>query len=190
MNAVGIIAMAAKPYHLAHDVMVRKAAADNDVVELFVSLSDRRRTGEVTIRGSDMEVIWREIIGPTLPANVRLTYGGSPVGNVWKHLGEANLSGSRSTFNVYTGKKDLEENWPEERLVRYVGDLFRSGQIILVTSDECYAAITGTLMRALLAAGDRERFLACLPGTLDRVRVWDILSSSACYGEKQAPAGV
>ena len=190
MTSVGIVAMAAKPYHLAHDVIVRTAAADNDEVDLYVSVADRSRPGELTIHGSDMARVWRECIEGTLPANVRVTYGGSPVGNVWKRLGEANRVASQAIFRVYTGKKDLEENFPEKRLVRYAGNLYRSGRVILVTSDERYAAITGTLMRSLLAAGDRESFVAALPDTLDRLRVWDILSSSVGRSEKRRPVGV
>ena len=47
MANIGLIAMSAKPYHAGHDGLVRWAANENDIVYLFVSLSDRNLPSKV-----------------------------------------------------------------------------------------------------------------------------------------------
>ena len=67
MRCIALIAMSAKPYHAGHDCLIRLAATECDSVFLYVSTSDRARTGEVPVLGRDMELLWREVIAPTLP---------------------------------------------------------------------------------------------------------------------------
>ena len=59
---IGLIAMSAKPFHAGHDGLVRMAAGECDAVHLYVSLSDRKRPGEIPILGSDMQIIWTRYI--------------------------------------------------------------------------------------------------------------------------------
>ena len=55
MKTIGLVPMSAKPYHTGHDGLVRIAASENDEVLLFVSISDRKRPGEMPLLGSDMK---------------------------------------------------------------------------------------------------------------------------------------
>ena len=64
---IGLIPMAAKPYHAGHHALVTAAAGENDEVILYISLSDRKRKGEVPIYGADMQTVWKEEIEKILP---------------------------------------------------------------------------------------------------------------------------
>ena len=44
---IGLVPMAAKPYHAGHHALVTAAAKENDKVLLYISLSDRKRKGEL-----------------------------------------------------------------------------------------------------------------------------------------------
>ena len=107
---VGLVPMAAKPYHKGHHALVEKAAADNDKVLLFVSASDRIRKGELPISGSDMMKIWKEQIEPILPSNVIPVYGGSPVRKVYEELERADTELSEDIFTVYSDPVDTARN--------------------------------------------------------------------------------
>src|SRR5271165_5503383 len=149
-RSIGLIAMSAKPYHAAHDTLIRDAASENDEVHVYVSTSDRKRPGEFAISGSDMYTIWRLYIEPSLPDNVVVKYGGAPVAHVYKEIGLANDNKSDNTYTIYTGAKDVEQNFPEKSLVRYAGGLFANGQVKIKLSREELAGVTGTVMRKYL----------------------------------------
>lgn len=188
MATVGLIAMSAKPYHAGHDGLIRWASRENDVVHLYVSLSDRRRPGELPIMGSDMEHIWKTQIEKSLPKNVVIVYGGSPVGNVYKELGEANESGSTDEFTIYADPEDLTQNYPEKSLDKYVGILYRAGQIILKPIERARTVnVSGTKMRQYLSTGDKDSFIANLPKTIDGEEVWNVLSNRAVSTEETKP---
>ncbi len=164
--------MSAKPYHVGHDLMIRRAARECDSVRVFVSLADRRRSGDaVPILGKDMEIIWREIVGPSLPDNVVIEYVSNPISSIWKAL--ASPSG---TCVLYADAKDQSINFHDGLLEHYCGDAFRAGRVERVETER---AGSGTQMRQFLAEGDRESFVAGLPPLIDGSRVWDILSATA-----------
>jgi ATP sulfurylase len=178
MSTIGLIAMSAKPFHAGHAGLISWAAKENDEVHLYVSLSDRKRPGELVILGSDMEQIWKKYIEQSLPKNVRVSYGGSPVANVYKELGEANESGSSDEFTIYADPEDLSQNYPEKSLDKYAGNLYHNGQIILKPIQRSQTVnVSGTKMRQYLAVGDKESFVANLPTNIDRDAVWELLHS-------------
>ena len=86
---IGLVPMSAKPYHAGHDGLVRIASKECDKVLLFVSTTDRARTGELRVSGDTMQLIWFEYIEPTLPSNVVPDYGGIPVSKVYDELKKA-----------------------------------------------------------------------------------------------------
>lgn len=166
--------MSAKPYHVGHDLMIRRAAGECDSVRVFVSLSDRRRAEDaVPILGADMAVIWREIVAPTLPANVVLEYGGNPISNLWRVLGRAAVG---DVHVVYADAQDLAINFHDGLLGHYCSTAFEAGRVERAVTER---AGSGTQMRQFLAAGDRRGFVAGLPPFIDVGRVWDILSTTA-----------
>lgn len=174
---IGLIAMSAKPYHKGHAAMIERAARENDEVHVYVSLSDRKRTGdEVPILGTDMAELWQQTITASLPANVTVSYGGSPVGNVWKELGAANEAHSDDTYTVYGDSDDLAQSFPDNSMDKYCGDLFRAGRVKRGVTERL---ASGTTLRQHLASGDRDSFLRELPTSIDRDLVWNVLRRTA-----------
>lgn len=164
--------MAGRPYHIGHDMLIRMAARENDIVHVYASMSDRDN-----VSGTVMAQIWRDQIEPSLPANVKVSYGGSPVGKVFKELGDANADGSTDTFTVYSDPNDIAGNYGQ--LSKYAGNLIKNGQVHLrpISRSET-VNVSGTMMRKWLAAGDKQKFVAHLPKTIDRNKVWELLQKS------------
>jgi hypothetical protein len=180
MAKIGLIAMSAKPYHAGHDGLIRLASKECDTVNLYVSIADRARSGEVPILGKDMATLWNTLIEPSLPTNVIVTYGGSPVGNIWAFLGKANLAGSPDEFLIYGDPTDLTQNFTKELLTKYSGNLFAAGQIKLRAVERSSTVdVSGTQMRQHLEKGDKAAFVKNLPSTIDVDKVWDILHATA-----------
>jgi len=172
--------MSAKPYHVGHDLMIRRAARECDCVNVFVSLADRRRSSDpVPILGSDMAVIWREVVAPSLPGNVAVSYVTNPITAVWQALRAAQKD--CNVYVIYADESDLAINWHDGLLEHYCRDVFGAGRVLRVTTER---AGSGTQMRQFLAEGDRARFVAGLPPLIDVDRVWDILSTRARCGPK------
>lgn len=162
-RTIGLVPMAAKPYHAGHDGLVRIAAGENDEVHLFVSTSDRIRPGEMPIYGADMKRIWDEFLEPSLPSNVDVTYGGSPVGHLYQELAQAELEGSADTFQIYSDKEDILK-YTDASLGKVAPTLLSAGQILRRGVDRNETVnVSGTKMRALLSAGDVEGFARFLP---------------------------
>lgn len=168
MAKIGIVPMSGKPYHAGHDGLVRLAASENDKVHVFVSLSDRDE-----VSGKAMEKIWKEQIEPSLPSNVDVTYGGSPVGNAFKVMGDANEAGSRDTYVVYSDPDDAGR-FDDKTLARYASNLKVVRRPVERTST---VNISGTKMRAFLAAGDKKSFIKYLPKGIDGNAVWHTLET-------------
>ena len=59
---IGLVPMSAKPFHEGHMSLIRKASDECKQVIVYVSTSDRKRKGEITIFGEDMQLIWETII--------------------------------------------------------------------------------------------------------------------------------
>lgn len=155
--------------------MIRRASSECDWVRVYVSLADRRRAGEpVPVLGSDMKLIWDELIVPGLPLNVEVVFGGSPVGNVWRDLGGDRKG--EDEYVIYAGPDDLDESFTDKLLLQYCGHLMEQGRI---KREATQRLASGSEMRMMLALGDRAGFMAQLPPTIDTARVWDVLSSTA-----------
>jgi len=190
MAKIGLIPISGKPYHAGHDGLVRLAAGECDVVHLFVSTSDRKRPGEVPILGSDMQTIWHEYIEGSLPGNVQVTYGGSPVGNLWKELGEANEQLSDDTYVIYSDVNDIAKNFPEALLVKYAKELNANGQVQMRPIQRTETVnVSGTRMREFLKNNDKESFIKNLPQGIAGREIWNILRKSATTAPapKKAP---
>jgi hypothetical protein len=163
---IALVPMSAKPYHAGHDGLVRIAADECDEVHLFVSLSDRKRPGELPILGSSMEVLWKSYIEPSLPGNVIVTYGGSPVGNLYKELGQASETNSPNTYVIYSDVEDILQ-YTDSALQKYAPTLFTNNRIELRGVERTETVnVSGTKMRAMLAAGDAKGFAKNLPTAL------------------------
>ena len=185
---IGLVPMSAKPFHNGHWWLIGEAARDNDKVIVFVSLSDRKRPGQHSILGADMERIWKEHLEPIMPANVVIEYGGSPVRKVYEKIDTAaNQQAAKAdeiTYRVYSDKKDTAINYSESARQKYMQPLYDQGRVEFPGEswpDRSQSGVTtsGTGMRAALAAGDFESFAAGMPAPLSDAAVqeiFDILS--------------
>jgi len=176
---IGLIAMSGKPVTAGHWSLISTAAEENDEVLLFVSLSDRARKGQLPIRGADMSKIWNLYLEPVLPGNVKVIYGGSPIGNIYEYLEKKNDSGAQGIFQLYSDPSDLAARFSKERLTKYLGKLWKNDQILLrPTSRTDGVNISGTQMREFLASNLKDSFMQYLPPPLSdgqREEIWNIL---------------
>ena len=161
--------MSAKPYHAGHDKLVRLASSESEVVQLFVSLSDRHRTGELAISGAAMNKIWKAYIEPTLPSNVLPPlYGGVPVSRLFNLLGKAEKEGSDDTFIIFADEEDLHD-YKDAMFFKHVPTLFANGQIKRRGISRLGTVnISGTRMRELLRTGNTEEFKRQLPASIQQ----------------------
>ena len=180
---IGLVPMAAKPYHAGHHWLVEKAARENDHVILFVSVSDRKRKGEKPLLGQDMVRVWREELEPIMPGNIEIRYGGSPVQNVYKEIQEAGEIESEDTYFVYSDATDTAINYPEKNRIRWMEPLYGLGQVRFpgeedpagFTRGEGSPNVSGTAMRQAIQGCDMEAFSAGLPDGVDAENVYNIL---------------
>ena len=184
---VGLVPMAAKPYHAGHHSLVETAAAENDQVLLYISLSDRKRKGELTIRGEDMERIWKEEIEKILPGNVTPVYGGIPVRKVYEILGDAeeklSMGVEPPVYTVYSDPIDTGRNYPAGSRAKYFPTVASEGYVKFAgeetpeafTRGEGTPDVSGTKMRAALQCGDEAAFAEGLPTGVDKVKIFNML---------------
>jgi len=165
---IGLVPMSAKPYHAGHDGLVRIASNENDEVRLFVSTTDRARTGELRVSGETMQLIWWDYIEPILPSNVIIDYGGIPVSKVYASLEDAEDKGSQDTFVIYSDEEDILK-YTDTSLMKVAPQLFENGQIILrgIKRSET-VHVSGTEMREFLEDNDIVAFVALLPPSIQK----------------------
>ena len=152
---IGLVPMSAKPFHEGHMSLVRKAADECKEVIIYVSTSDRKRKGEITIFGEDMRLIWETILTKYLPQNTRCEYGGSPIRKVYEKLEEGVLPENiSSTYAIYTGEEDAGRYSS-----KYYADMLDRVFIRTMARGEDTKAISGTLMRGYLSNASQDKFL-------------------------------
>jgi len=165
---IALVPMAAKPYHAGHDELIRIASNENDKVQLFVSTTDRARTGELRVSGETMQLIWWDYIEPTLPSNVIIDYGDIPVAKVYAMLEGAEDKGSQDTFTIYSDEEDILK-YTDASLMKAAPRLFANGQIILRGIKRAETVeVSGTEMREFLEDNDIVAFVALLPPSIQK----------------------
>tara|TARA_Y100001958_G_C21137607_1_gene477186 strand:- start:154 stop:819 length:666 start_codon:yes stop_codon:yes gene_type:complete len=190
---IGLVPMSAKPFHEGHMSLIRKASDECNRVIVYVSTSDRKRKGEITIFGEDMKYIWENILQRSINEkypNVSFEYGGSPVRKVYEKLEEANDIQTNNVYRVYSDAKDTEKNYPAKYIELNFGDLYNRGKVIfpakespeLFTRGDGAPDISGTIMRSYLsnASEDKFLFLDNLPDEIspdDKEEIFNILFS-------------
>ena len=137
---IGLIPMAAKPYHAGHHALVEAAAAENDKVILYVSLSDRKRKGEIPIYGADMKSIWKEEIEKILPGNVTAVYGVVPVRSVYEVLQDAEAKLLQTgkfehVYTVYSDPVDTSRNFSEAQRQKYFPIAYERGHVLFAAEE-------------------------------------------------------
>ena len=193
---IGLIPMAAKPYHAGHHALVEMAAGSNDEVLLYVSISDRKREGELPVSGADMKKIWDEEIEKILPGNVTAVYGGSPVRHVYDVLGNAEeklVAGDYDghVYTVYSDPVDTASNYTEASRQKYFPTVEAQGFVKFAAEDDPAAFtrgegtpdVSGTAMRSALQSCDIESFRTGMPADINVENVYNILCNKNSMDE-------
>lgn len=171
VHKIALIPIAAKPYHAGHDGLVRIASSENDEVHLFVSISDRARTGEMKIDGETMFMIWKDYIEDTLPDNVKpfIDYTViAPVSKVYSELENAESQGSQDVYTIYSDVDDIKK-YTDEMLSKVAPTLFSKGQIQRRGIERTETVdVSGTEMREFIEDGDAVGFTALLPPAIQQ----------------------
>jgi hypothetical protein len=179
-KTIALIPLAAKPYHAGHDGLVRIASSENDEVHLFVSISDRARTGEMKIDGETMFMIWKDYIEDTLPDNVKsfMDYTvTAPVSKVYNELENAESQGSQDVYTIYSDVDDIRK-YTDEMLSKVAPTLFSKGQIKRRGIERTETVdVSGTEMREFIEDGDIVGFTALLPPAIQQrgKEIFDLL---------------
>ncbi len=177
---IALIPGSFKPFTAGHDSLIRLASSECDEVHLFVSTSDRFRSGEPLVSGADMLQLWNKYIERSMPDNVVVSYGGSPIASVWKDIDAANKSASQDTYVIYSDASDAMTNWSEQTLAKYGGELYGKGQLeIRPVKRSDTVDVSGTQLRQALEAGDKHSFMKGLPKSLQHEEVWQLLHNTA-----------
>lgn len=179
-KTIALIPLAAKPYHAGHDGLVRIASSENDEVHLFVSISDRARTGEMKIDGETMFMIWKDYIEDTLPDNVKsfIDYTvTAPVSKVYNELENAESQRSQDVYTIYSDVDDIRK-YTDEMLSKVAPALFSKGQIQRRGIKRTETVdVSGTEMREFIEDGDIVGFTALLPPAIQQhgKEIFDLL---------------
>ena len=179
-KTIALIPLAAKPYHAGHDGLVRIASSENDEVHLFVSISDRARTGEMKIDGETMFMIWKDYIEDILPDNVKsfIDYTvTAPVSKVYNELENAESQGSQDVYTIYSDVDDIRK-YTDEMLSKVAPTLFSKGQIQRRGIERTETVdVSGTEMREYIEDGDIVGFTALLPPAIQQhgKEIFDLL---------------
>jgi nicotinamide mononucleotide adenylyltransferase len=163
---IGLVPMAAKPYHAGHHGLVMLASKENDHVILFVSTADRKRRGELPILGKTMLQIWTQFLEPILPGNVEVRYVPVPVTGVYNALEIAEQENSEDDFSIYSDAEDITK-YREQSLKKSAKEIYNDERIHLRGVERSSTVdISGTEMRQLLTskeAKDKKKFISFLP---------------------------
>ena len=180
MNQIGIVPMSAKPYHAGHDALIKLACSECSEVVVFVSTADRVRKGEYPIKASTMRKVWDDQIITSLPDSVFIQFVPNPVGAVYELIGDRNTASEtddEELLIVYSDPIDMERNFPEQSMMKYGERLVRKRLLgRRHVPRETTVDVSGTQMRAWLQHGEKAKFIAKLPESVDGEAVWATLS--------------
>jgi hypothetical protein len=176
---IGIIPMAAKPFHRGHDALIAQSFSDGCSASIvFLSLGDRD-----DISAGDMMPLWRKIYLPALEGEyggrLSVIFSGSPLLDAMS-LAKNFAKHSGKEVAVYGGIDETGANEAQER-VDLVTSKFPEleDKIKAVGVNRALTGgISGTQMRSFLSNGDKRSFVSNLPDWLtpeDRNTIWSSL---------------
>lgn len=170
-----------KPFHSGHFHVIQTASQNNDFVMVYVSLADRKKSGEATIFGKDMAEIWKNHLMAIMPKNVTISFfqKESPIRKIYGQLGEAEDDLTNEQFRIYGDPSDLQKNFKEESLKKHFPNLTSGQRLELCPISRSGGVnISGTEMRKYLDEGDKTKFMNGLPDPVDKEAIWDLLKKS------------
>ena len=183
----GIIGGSFKPLHQGHFELIKMASRENDKVIIFASTTDRiGEKDEAKVFGEDMKYIWETYIIPMLPINVSVIFSSSPIREIYKYIGEANVSNSPFIYSIYADNHDIDDYYPEFVRNKYFDKIYKNGRVIflpILRSSTC--EISGSDLRKMIYYGMKDELISFLPEELDREIIWKILHTR--YTKERKP---
>lgn len=175
-DSVGIIPMAAKPFHNGHEHIIEIASKENADVIVYVSTGNRIKPGEFPMTWEKMHSAWEGLILPSLPHNVTVKYVSNPVTETYNKIKELNALATVEV-KLYADPADAAERFRPAYIQKYAAGLVASGLIHVreITRSDT-AGISGTEMRRALQSGDFASFKAGTPPSIDPVAYWKLLA--------------
>ncbi len=171
---IGLYPIAAKPYHIGHHMVMQKASKECDKAILIISLLDREN-----VSGTDMAIIWRDHIIPTLPENVSTIFlESSPVSHVFHILKLRNDDPlSEYSFTIYGDENDIKK-YEYDKLSSVCPRLLESGGINIAGIPRNKTVnISGTKMRSFISQNDFESFKKFIPEEINAQKIFEILTA-------------
>lgn len=160
--------MSAKPFHRGHLKAVQFAADLVDVLYLYVSTSDRKRKGEISVFGRDVKKLWPQI-EPLLPTNAVVGFAENPLSAIYD---QAKSTQETEQCLVFAGEEDMERCYGN-RLSAAAPHL----QITLVPIPR-YDGVSGTKVRKAIMWGDKKLFGELMPAGIDLELAWKLFAKS------------
>jgi len=188
---IGLVPISAKPYHRGHHTLVERAAQENDAVVMFVSISDRQRSGEFPVMGDTMLEIWKKELEPIMPSNVRIEYGGSPVRKVYELIEVACADESTNTFTIYSDVVDTAANYDSANRAKYMSPLCEKGLVVFAAeiNPDAFTRGLGTPdvrgedVRKALSEDNFLAFASAMPGDVNALAVFNMLRNATTVTE-------
>lgn len=156
---IGIIPMAAKPFHAGHDALLRRAAADgNEFIIILIS-----KGGREVLKTEDMIPLWRDYFIPGIEREygdkVIIKFVDSP-GREAMFLCKDMIENGQATVRYYGDEADAKTRVSDilEKFPNLKGRLLPVG-----VSRSGTEGISGTAMRDYLTRGDQKSFIENLP---------------------------
>lgn len=165
-KTIAIYPGAFKPYTAGHDGVVQSVSQKVDELRLLVSTGDRKRPGEFPIvwKGS-MEVVWKQHIEASLPANVSVSYTNNPVYETYKQIEQLEKQVTELEVVYLVAGEEDRERFSLERISRLAPMLVQQGKVKFLLLERI-GNVSGTKLRQHLADGNVEGFRSLLPDQL------------------------
>jgi len=175
-NIVSLVGGGFKPFTIGHYSLIKEALTMSNEVKLFVSTSDRTRSGELPIAWENqMEIVWKKYIEKILPSEVSVHYVSNPLVAIWTVLDEAeDKLDDKNIYAIFGRPNDLEKYFPITKLKKRFPKLIGNGQIYF-HSPKNLLLVSATELRKNIADEDIGNFSKGLPGAL-RAYAREILS--------------
>ena len=166
-----LIGMSAKPFHAGHSLLVAKAAAECDIVQIYTSFNIRGTApDEHLISSAASKKMWEHCVLPSLSKNVEVTFVSNPISAIYSELQDPM---DDAAYHIYGGEEDIQKSFGE---VKKWTNLVLGTNLILHPIDRLSLhRASGTEVRRALFKRDFKLFESLMPNNIDKSQAWQIL---------------
>ena len=171
---IALIGMSAKPFHAGHAGLIRIASQNQDVVQVYASLTPRgsETEREFVILPDKMKQVWDELILAKLPQNVEVVFSNNPISSIYEELENCIED---AEYHIYAGNDACEKSFANVQ--KYTNLKIDENLFIHEITRETLSEASGTECRKALFRNDYKTFAKLMPWFVDSQRAWEILRS-------------